>query len=383
MSQTITSFDDYCIHQTTDPIAIPVSAERNFYDRYWFNGFDKDGAFFFESGFGIYPNRHVMDGHFSVVIGDDQYSFHTSCRAPMDRTQTTAGPMSIEVVEPMRKIRILVRPNDTGIECDLVFHARTAPVQEDKNVMSEGVRVIMENSRFTQYGFWQGYISINGERHEVNLATTYGTRDKSWGYRPVGEPEAGAPGLLNGEPGVYWVWAPIHFENFCTHYATFQDRDGNPTQEGGAIIPAYSSMEQIPEGDDDGLYHTKKCSHNINWQKGTRWTETSSVQLFDADNTEYSIELTPLVRFQILGIGYHHSEWGHAFWKGEEAYAGEHWKLSELDPLDYRHIHIHQVAKAKLTRGNETFEGIGTFETICFGRHDPSGFKDILDGFEG
>ena len=27
----------------------------------------------------------------------------------------------------------------------------------------------------------------------------------------------------------------------------------------------------------------------------------------------------------------------------------------------------------------ETFNGVGTFETVCFGRH-PSGFKDILDG---
>lgn len=378
MIQQITRFDDYCIHQTTDPIAQPVSAERNFYDRYWFNGFDKNGAFFFEAGFGIYPNRHIMDGHFSVVIDGVQHAFHTSRRAPLDRTETIAGPMKIEVIEPMRKIRIVVAPNDTGIECDLTFFARTAPIQEDKNVMREGVRIIMETSRFTQYGFWQGSITVNGKSTTVNLATTYGTRDKSWGYRPIGEAEAGAPGLLNKEPGVYWVWSTTHFDQFCTHYATFQDFDGNPTQEGGAVVPTYSSCDQVPL-QETGLEHIRDCGHKVFWQKGTRWQQSSSLFLVDKDQQRYGIEFSPVLRFQMLGVGYQHPQWGHAYWKGESAYAGERWELDKIDPLDYKHIHVHHLVKATLKKGSEVFHGYGTFETVCFGRH-PSGFKDILDG---
>ena len=381
--QMITAFDDYCIHQTTEPLAQPVSAERNFYDRYWFNGFsidgfDKNAAFFFEAGFGIYPNRHIMDGHFSVVIDGVQHAFHASRRAPLDRTQTRIGPLSIEVVEPMHRIRILLKENNTGISCDLVFQARTAPVQEDKNVMREGVRIIMETSRFTQFGFWQGHITVNGKRTEVTPATTYGVRDKSWGYRPIGEPEAGAPGMLNKEPGVYWVWAPIHFENFCTHYATFQDFDGKPTQEGGAIVPVYKNYNEIPL-QESKLEHIRNCGHRVNWKKGTRWQESSSLFLVDKNNQRWEMSFKPLLRFQMLAIGYQHPQWGHAFWKGEEAFASESWKLDELDPLDYKHIHVHHVVEATLKRGNETLKGVGTFETVCFGRH-PSGFKDILDG---
>ena len=29
----ITSFDDYCVHQTAMPIAEPSQSDRNFYDR--------------------------------------------------------------------------------------------------------------------------------------------------------------------------------------------------------------------------------------------------------------------------------------------------------------------------------------------------------------
>lgn len=378
MQNMITAFDDYCIHQTTEPLAQPFCAERNFYDRYWFNGFDRNGGFIFEAGLGIYPNRHIMDGHFSVVVDGTQYAFHASRRAPLDRTNTVIGPLRIEVLQPMRRIRILLADNDTGISCDLTFEARTAPVQEDKNLMREGVRIIMETTRFTQYGFWSGHITVHGRTITVQKATTLGTRDKSWGYRPIGEPEAGAPGLLNKEPGVYWVWSPMHFDSFCTHYATFQDFDGKPTQEGGAVIPAYASIADIPDR-DSAMEHIKHCQHRVQWRKGTRWPTAATVDLHDSKQQHYRIELTPVVRFQMLGIGYQHPQWGHAFWKGETAFAGESWKLDEIDPLDYKHIHVHHVVKAKLTRGKEVFEGTGTLETLCFGRH-PSGFRDLLDG---
>ena len=41
----ITPFDDFPIHQTGDPIVQTVSADPNHYDRYFFNGCDRDGAF--------------------------------------------------------------------------------------------------------------------------------------------------------------------------------------------------------------------------------------------------------------------------------------------------------------------------------------------------
>ncbi len=56
----ISSFDDYMIHQNAEPVNQPGPSDRNFYDRYWFSGFDAEGEFIFEVGFGLYPNRQVM-----------------------------------------------------------------------------------------------------------------------------------------------------------------------------------------------------------------------------------------------------------------------------------------------------------------------------------
>jgi hypothetical protein len=276
----------------------------------------------------------------------------------------------------MRIVRVCVEPNETGIECDLTFRAATIPAQEPKNVMFEGARLIMHNSRFTQLGRWQGHFSVDGARTEVSPRRVIGMRDKSWGVRPVGEPEAGAPGLLNQEPGVYWVWAPLHFGDFCTHFNTFEDHDGNPTQLGAAIVPVYESLDEIPRGEDPGRREMASASHRIEWISGTRLPASAEIELVSQEGEKHLISLEPMIRFHMLGIGYQHPEWGHAFWKGDEAIGSESWNLDDLDLLDYKHIHAHQVCRART--GDQT--GVGTLETVVFGRHDPSGFKSILDG---
>ena len=371
----ITSFDDYCIHQTHEPVCLPSQSDRNFYDRYWFNGFDAGGAFMFEVGCGLYPNRRVMDGHFSVVIDGVQHSFHGSRRAPYERAHTVVGPFSVEVVEPLRRVRVRLLPNETGIECDLLFEARSVPTEEPKNIMYDDGRLIMHNSRFTQFGSWGGHFTIGGRRYEVRRETSFGARDKSWGVRPVGEPEGGAPGLLNGEPGVYWVWSPIDFGDVCTQFNTFEDRDGNPTQLAACIQPTYASPGLVP-AEEKGARHMHTARHRVHWQQGTRRSRSAEFHFVEQPGQEITITVEPLLAFQMKGIGYSHPQWGHGFWKGEEAIAGESWRLDEIDPLEYSHIHVHQLVRARMGER----EGVGTLETICFGRHAPSGFRSFFDG---
>jgi hypothetical protein len=372
----ISDFDDYPIHQLAQPVNQPGPSDRNFYDRYWFNGFDRDGAFDFEIGLGLYPNRRVMDGHFSVAIAGRQHSFHASRRAPGERSELKVGPLRIEIVRPMRLVRVRLEKNSSGIECDLTFRARTAPTQEPKNVMHDDLRLIMESCRFAQFGAWEGFFEAAGARTAVAAARTLGARDRSWGVRPVGEPEMGAPGLLTTDPGVYWVWAPIDFGDVCTQFRSFEDREGNATELSAAIVPAYASIDEIPAGGEPGHQEMATAKHRIEWEKGTRRPRRAEIELIARDGKSHLITLEPMMRFQLLGIGYQHPEWGHGFWKGDEATGSEAWDLADLDPLDYKHIHVHQICKARM--GDRV--GAGTLETIVFGRHVPSGFESLLDG---
>ena len=372
----ITEFDDYMIHQAPVPVSQPGLSDRNFYDRYWFNGLDRDAKFFFEIGFGRYPNRFVQDGHFSVSIGEEQHSFHASCRAPASPMDATCGPMRIEVLKPMRGIRVVVEPNDTKIECDLTFHANSIPIQEPKNLMFDGVRKIMETQRFTQFGAWEGYFSINGERTEVKREQTPGNRDKSWGVRPVGEYEDGAPGKLTSDPGVYWVWSPLHFDGMGTMFLTREEPDGHPKTLGASFVKLYPT-DAIPAADDpEAEKHLATARHKIQWRSGTRWPTGAQLELESRTGEVHKIELEPLRQFHLMGIGYQHAEWGHAVWHDELAIGSETWKLSEIDPDDYGTIHVHNIVRA--TMGDKV--GVGTLETLCFGRHEPSGFQDLFDG---
>ena len=61
----ITPFDDYPIHQAASPIAVPSSTDRNFYDRYWFNGIDPDTNYIFEIGIAILASQ-LAGCHFHI-----------------------------------------------------------------------------------------------------------------------------------------------------------------------------------------------------------------------------------------------------------------------------------------------------------------------------
>lgn len=370
----ITHFDDYCIHQTPQPVAQPGPSDRNFYDRYWFNGFDSEGTYIFEIGLGLYPNRHVMDGHFSVTVGDHQWAFHSSRRAPKERSETVIGPLQLSVIQPLRQLRVTLAPNEHGIECDLTFTAASVPHEEPQNVLFDDGHLIMHNSRFTQIGYWEGHFTIDGQRYAVQRA--YGTRDRSWGVRPVGEPQGGAPGLMNSEPGVYWVWNPINFGDVCTQFGTFEDRDGRPTQVSADLLPLYDDPAEIPTLEEPGLVAMRDIQHAITWHAGTRRAAGMTLSMQDAEGRSYELSMEPILLFQMLGIGYNHGEWGHGCWQGELVTAREEWDLRAIDPLDYSFIHNHQVVRARM--GDRV--GMGTLETIVIGRHAPSGFKDFFDG---
>ena len=155
----LNKLDDFPIHQTPEPIAHPATSDRNVYDRTWFNGYANDGSYYFGVGMAIYPHRGILDCAFSVVRPDGrQHCFYGSRRAPTERTEMQVGPFRIEVLEPMKRARVVLEDNDSGISCDLTFSARTAAIQEARQTLWTGVRRGMDATRFDQFGRWSGCV---------------------------------------------------------------------------------------------------------------------------------------------------------------------------------------------------------------------------------
>ena len=371
----LSRFDDYPVHQTPEPVAHPASSDRNVYDRYWFNGYAPDGELYFGIGMAVYPNRGIMDCGFSIVRDGEQHAFHASRRAPSDPSETVVGPFRIEIVEPMRVVRVVLAPNETGISCDLRFTARTACVEEGRQTLRRAGRIFMDATRFAQYGRWQGEIRYDGKTVPIDASRIYATKDRSWGIRPVGEPETGGAPMLE-LPQISFLWAPIHWRDRCTHFGMFDDADGRPWHFDGSVMPAYDNLADIPPVEDPRTRKMVSGERRLTYVPGTRRAKSAVIAMTDRTGDRLEISLEPLLCFQMKGIGYSHPEWGHGRWKGELAIAGESWKSADLDPLAFENLHIQQVMRART--GSE--EGVGVMEQICIGPHAPSGFKDLIDG---
>ena len=366
--------DDFPIHQTPEPVAAPITGDRNVYDRYFFNGYSRDGALYFAAAMGLYANRDVLDASFSVVRGGVQTSVHASRRAPLERTETRVGPIAVEVLDPMRSHRLSVTDNEAGVRAELRFGARTVAVEEPRFTRRSGTRIRMDSTRFTQWGSWQGFVEVGGERIEVDSSQVLGTRDRSWGIRPVGEPEGGAPGA----PGqFFWLWAPLHFEDVCAHFDVIEDGEGRVENSNGSITPVLGDpADEVIDYGETVAEKMESVSHRIRWRPGTRKAASAEISLLPYRGDAHVITLEPMFSFQMLGLGYLHPEWGHGLWKGEEVVGFEEWKLADANPLDPRYIHIQELCRARM--GGR--EGIGILEQLVIGPHQPSGFEGLFDG---
>ena len=371
----LTPFDDFPVHQTPEPVAHFGQASRNAYDRYFFNGYTADGELFFAVAMGLYPNRHVIDASISMVLDGRQHSLHASGRAPLDRRETAVGPIRVEVVEPFRTLRVVGDDPERGWSVDLVFSARTPVVEEPRFTQRSAQLVTFDYTRLAQWGSWSGSLTVGDTTVSLDGLEVLGCRDRSWGIRPVGERESGgAP--VPGTGGFFWLWAPLNFDDVCTHFDSNEYPDGRPWHRYGAVVPVLESPDAPVFGPEAEVEPMRQADWHIEWESGTRRARAATIELSPWRGDTERIELTPILTFQMLGLGYLHPEWNHGTWHGELAVDAETWTLADLDPLDHKHLHVQQLVRA--TWGERT--GIGVLEQLAIGPHEPSGFTGLLDG---
>ncbi|MGW5239215.1 hypothetical protein ACWEOW_09820 [Monashia sp. NPDC004114] len=363
-------FDDYPIHQTSEPLAHAGAGHPNQYDRFWFNGYNED--FYFALALGIYPNRGVIDAAFSVVADGVQRSVFASGRLPLDRTATRIGPITVEVVEPLRVSRITVDAPEQGLSAVLTAHARTPAIEEERTQRNEGTRRAWDATRATQMVRWSGTLSSRGTCIDLDGKTVYGTKDRSWGVRPVGSTWSGAP-----EPGadqLFFMWAPINFDDVALHYMVHEDAAGRSWAQTAAILPIIDTQGSVC--DQSRIEHVAEVKHHLQWAPGLRRADAASLELIGRSGEPSTVELEPVLRFRMKGVGYFHPEWAHGVWRDELAVGGEETPIADLDVLRPDCIHIQQVVRA--TWGDK--KGMGVLEQIVFGPYAPGGFTSALDG---
>jgi hypothetical protein len=277
----------------------------------------------------------------------------------------------------MKSLRVTIDDNETGIAGELLWIPRTASFAEGYQRsarLGRGASTHMEATRFNQFGYWQGEIRYAGKTVKVEPSRVYGTKDRSWGIRPVGDaaPPGAPPTSL---PQVFFLWAPLHWKDRCTHAGIFENEHGVMWHWDGMIMPTYENPDDLPGVEDPNMQPLVGLEQSIEYIPGTRRARRATVTLLDLEGGRTEIDLEAQLCFRMKGIGYSHPEWGHGKWKGELAIGGESWKIEEADDMELPNQHIQQVVRA--TCGDEV--GVGVLEQISIGPHSRYGFKEFLD----
>src|SRR5437016_6205646 len=99
------SVDDLFNHQ-------PSSDDPGWFDRFYVNIHCAGADVTLSQGMGRYPQVGVIDG-FAILAGPGlQRNFRASCQAPHEERRLTAGPLSAEILEPLRRWRLRFADSD-------------------------------------------------------------------------------------------------------------------------------------------------------------------------------------------------------------------------------------------------------------------------------
>lgn len=373
----VSSWDDFPVHQTSEFVRHPATSDRNFYDRYYFNLHASSSDYFAIFGLGQYPNLGVTDAFCAVARGDSHHVVRAS-RPLTDRADTSVGPIRVEVIEPLRKVRVTIEPNrpaDSQIAMDVTWTGVIEPYAEPRHFLRAKGTVVFDTQRFAQIGRWDGTISIAGEDFEVNADRCGGTRDRSWGVRPVGERQPdGIRQNISVMSGM-WNYMPCDFGDHALIYLCHEEPNGNRPMEGSVRI--WSD----PERPDEWLGRPQWHHHTIS---GTRLLSGSQIDFPDAPSGPLSVAVEPLLtNFVGIGSGYGmDNDWRHGMWQGEELVEqARSYSIKEIKPLAQYGL-IDAVGRFSYDDPqNGPQVGYGLYEHGFFGTFPKLGLHDRGDRF--
>ena len=361
----LTKGDDFPIHQTPEPIAY-TGAARNFYDRYFFNGYHLEEDIFFAAALGVYPYVNVMDAAFSLIIDGVQHNVLASRVLNMERMDTEVGPVRVTVLEPLQKLRLEVNAPEQGIMADLTFTGRVPAQEEPRFTRRVGAQLVMDSTRLTQNGSWVGWIEHKGRRIEVGAQLWLGTRDRSWGVRNIGMGDPQPNPMAPQEFQFFWLWAPINWPDAATFYHLNDDELGRPWNTHGVFVPLGE------EGQAMGA-----VSSDLTYIPGTRHAAKAVLHFEGRRGGHSEIVMTPRFHWYMKGVGYGHPEFNHGSYHGELEQTYEEYALADVD--DAANLHIQAICDVSMSGDLGERRGRGVLEQLIVGRHEPSGFESMMD----
>lgn len=327
----LSPLDDYLVHQIPETVDHVGTSDRNFYDRYYFNIHDQTGEIFAIFGLGQYPNLNITDAFVACMYEGEQHTIRASRLLGSDRLNTSVGPLTVTVLEGLRRMRVTCTPNEWGIEFDLIFESVVPALEERATRARRHTRVVEDTRRLVQNGKWRGHLTVSGRTFEVRPDRWWGARDHSWGIRAVGERVA--PGFEQtkfgfGGAGDYMGgglvnWSPMQFDDFSLFYYVYEGPDEQRRNEGAVRVASY----------DNGGGRTELGSpqHALEFEPDSHRVSGGTISIPDpATGEDLEIDVEALTRIYLdVGTGYGRFDPPHGSYLGDDHVEGRRFALAD------------------------------------------------------
>ncbi|MWA03207.1 hypothetical protein F8568_023080 [Actinomadura sp. LD22] len=311
----LTDLDETLFHQQPQPFAVVATSDHRFFDRYWFCGAAPDGGTAFFAGFGRYPNMGTRDAFLSVLRGRVQHNLRVAAQpSPRDTGMSLLGgsvgsAAKVEVHEPYRRLALSYDAPEAGIGARLEFRTDYPPHLERHHVEIRDSRVLQDQQRYVQVGRWDGWITVDGRRQEVE--GWWGDRDHAWGVRvDVGGLE---PPDMSERVGSLTVWCSFSTASLQGLFQLREYADGRPAYIDGAVCRA---------ADPSAPIRVTGIEHEIEYAPGTKNYRHARLRVRLEDGHTVKVEAEPLTERAWAGRGGGYSR-GFADGRGFGARRGE------------------------------------------------------------
>jgi len=210
----LTDIDECPWHQIPSTFDHVGTSDPRFFDRFWFSAADTSTNKTLQFTIGVYQNMNVVDGGFIVIANDTQHNVRSS-RPLRPHYESDCGPLRIDVVKPMHHIHLGVQPHGGPVYGELDWIA-DLPAQEERHHFNRiNGRVVEDYLRYDQIGSLNGWLDVQGERHDID--SWWACRDHAWGVRSrVGIPEP-LTGPVQAPPGFAFAFLFFSTENYGGH----------------------------------------------------------------------------------------------------------------------------------------------------------------------
>jgi hypothetical protein len=226
----LSGFDEYPIHQITEPLRFAGTTDPRFFERYWFTAQDDTGEIFLITGFGFYPNLGTADAYAIFVHNNTHTTVRAHRRLGDDRTVLATGPLRAELVEPFSEWRLTLDDNSQGLRFDVRWHDSKRAVFRKPVFPSMmgpvNSHLIHDWAGYETFGTIEGTIDYKGQQFKLNGAHVHGSRDHHWGMRNgVGGPERGLP---EGRTSHLGQWIEFGDWSIWSRQVLYNLGDGRP-----------------------------------------------------------------------------------------------------------------------------------------------------------